>query len=112
MSKEYSHVLGEELAVIYLLLALLWFTQFAKAHSEELGVQTVPSLNLVYTEEEGYVTADMAEEKNLVSLRMCLFLLWCFFQRVLLLLSALLCFVVPDPRVASYVERSLEDRTT
>ena len=33
--------------------------------SEELGVNTVPSLNIVYTEEEGYVTADVAEEKGL-----------------------------------------------
>jgi len=33
--------------------------------SEELGVKAVPSLNLVYTEEEGYVTADYAEEKKL-----------------------------------------------
>lgn len=40
--------------------------QFAAANSEELGVQCVPSLNLVYTEEEGYVTADVAEEKSLV----------------------------------------------
>lgn len=40
--------------------------QFAAANSEELGVKCVPSLNLVYTEEEGYVTADVAEEKSLV----------------------------------------------
>merc|ERR1711865_311834 len=33
--------------------------------SEELGVKTVPSLNLCYTEEEGYVTADVAEAKGL-----------------------------------------------
>ena len=38
---------------------------FAKKCSEELGMQTVPSLNLVYTEEEGYVTADYAKEKEL-----------------------------------------------
>mmetsp|Transcript_14519 Transcript_14519/g.17599 ORF Transcript_14519/g.17599 Transcript_14519/m.17599 type:complete len:458 (-) Transcript_14519:208-1581(-) len=37
----------------------------ATKHSEELGVQVVPSLNLCYTEEEGYVTADVADEKNL-----------------------------------------------
>mmetsp|Transcript_32662 Transcript_32662/g.77482 ORF Transcript_32662/g.77482 Transcript_32662/m.77482 type:complete len:329 (+) Transcript_32662:378-1364(+) len=37
----------------------------AKKHSEELGVQTVPSLNVVYTVEEGYVTADIATSKNL-----------------------------------------------
>lgn len=30
----------------------------AKAHAEELGMQTVPSLDVVYTEEHGYVTAD------------------------------------------------------
>merc|ERR1712176_775845 len=35
---------------------------FAKEHSKELGVETVPSLNLVFTEEEGYITADKAEE--------------------------------------------------
>ncbi|CAM9701997.1 unnamed protein product [Scytosiphon promiscuus] len=39
--------------------------EFAAANSEELGVKCVPSLNLVYTEEEGYVTADVAEDKNL-----------------------------------------------
>jgi len=36
----------------------------AKEHSEELGVKTVPSLNLVYTEEAEYITADKAEEKG------------------------------------------------
>ena len=35
---------------------------FAKEHSEELGVKTVPSLNLVYTEEHDYITVDKAEE--------------------------------------------------
>lgn len=34
----------------------------AKLHSEELGVKTVPSLNLVYTQEHDYITADKAEE--------------------------------------------------
>jgi len=38
---------------------------FAKAKSAELGVTPVPSLNLVYTEEEDYVTADYAKEKGL-----------------------------------------------
>lgn len=38
---------------------------FAKEKGPELGVTPVPSLNLVYTEEEGYVTADEAEEKGL-----------------------------------------------
>jgi sulfate adenylyltransferase len=33
--------------------------------SEKIGVIPVPSLNLVYTEEEGYVTADYAKEKGL-----------------------------------------------
>eukprot|EP00213_Chloropicon_mariensis_P000374 CAMPEP_0197482668 /NCGR_PEP_ID=MMETSP1309-20131121/56473_1 /TAXON_ID=464262 /ORGANISM="Genus nov. species nov., Strain RCC998" /LENGTH=555 /DNA_ID=CAMNT_0043025211 /DNA_START=170 /DNA_END=1838 /DNA_ORIENTATION=- len=37
----------------------------AKEMSEELGVKTVPSLNIVYTEEEGYVTADVASDKGL-----------------------------------------------
>ncbi|GMI19705.1 hypothetical protein TrRE_jg9770 [Triparma retinervis] len=36
-----------------------------KAKGPELGIKAVPSLNLVYTEEEGYVTADEAEEKKL-----------------------------------------------
>mmetsp|Transcript_6800 Transcript_6800/g.10980 ORF Transcript_6800/g.10980 Transcript_6800/m.10980 type:complete len:465 (+) Transcript_6800:2-1396(+) len=38
---------------------------FAKSISEELGVQCVPSLNLVCTEEKGYVTADEAEAEGL-----------------------------------------------
>lgn len=37
----------------------------AKAKAPEMGMQTVPSLNLCYTEEEGYVTADVAEAKGL-----------------------------------------------
>ena len=37
----------------------------AQASAEKLGVTPVPSLNLVYTEEEDYVTADYAEEKGL-----------------------------------------------
>ena len=36
-----------------------------EANAEELGMKTVPSLNVVYTEEEGYVTADVAEKKGL-----------------------------------------------
>jgi len=39
--------------------------QFANKCCGELGMQTVPSLNLVFTEEEGYVTADYAKEKEL-----------------------------------------------
>lgn len=38
--------------------------EFAVKHSEELGMKTVPSLNLVFTEEEGYVTAEHAKEKG------------------------------------------------
>ena len=38
---------------------------FAKKCCEDLGMQTVPSLNLVFTEEEGYVTADYAKENGL-----------------------------------------------
>ena len=38
---------------------------FAKECCEELEMQIVPSLNLVFTEEEGYVTADYAKEKEL-----------------------------------------------
>lgn len=43
---------------------------FAKEKSDELGVKPVPSLNLVYTEECGYVTADEADEKNLSPLKL------------------------------------------
>ena len=39
--------------------------EFAQAKSAELGVKCVPSLNLVYTEEKGYVTADEAEADGL-----------------------------------------------
>jgi sulfate adenylyltransferase len=38
---------------------------FAKANAEAVGVKPVPSLNLVYTEEESYVTAEYAKEKGL-----------------------------------------------
>jgi sulfate adenylyltransferase len=37
---------------------------FALANSEKLGVTPVPSLNLVFTEEAGYVTAEEATEKG------------------------------------------------
>jgi sulfate adenylyltransferase len=37
----------------------------AKEKSKELGVTPVPSLNLVYTAEEDYVTAEYAKEKGL-----------------------------------------------
>lgn len=32
---------------------------FAQQHAGELGMQTVPSLDVVFTEEQGYVTADV-----------------------------------------------------
>lgn len=38
---------------------------FAKANAEAIGVKPVPSLNLVYTVEEDYTTADYAKEKGL-----------------------------------------------
>ena len=38
---------------------------FARDQASELGMETVPSLNLVYTEEEGYVTAEHAEARGL-----------------------------------------------
>lgn len=37
----------------------------ANKHAPELGMQTVPSLNIAYTQEKGYVTADVAEAENL-----------------------------------------------
>lgn len=39
--------------------------EFAVKHSEELGIKTVPSLNLVYTAEQGYITADAAKEAGI-----------------------------------------------
>ena len=38
---------------------------FAIANAERLQVTPVPSLNLVFTEEEGYTTAEAAKEKGL-----------------------------------------------
>ena len=38
---------------------------FAKECASELTMETVPSLNLVYTQEEGYVTAEHAEARGL-----------------------------------------------
>ena len=38
---------------------------FAKECAEELMMQTVPSKNLVYTKEKGYITAEEANERNL-----------------------------------------------
>merc|ERR1711918_178524 len=39
--------------------------EFARANSEELGIQTVESLNLVCTESGEYVTAESAKEAGL-----------------------------------------------
>lgn len=39
--------------------------ELASKLAKELGVATVPSLNVVYTEEKGYVTADVAEKEGL-----------------------------------------------
>lgn len=38
---------------------------FARDNAAELEMETVPSLNLVYSEEEGYVTAEHAEARGL-----------------------------------------------
>jgi sulfate adenylyltransferase len=38
---------------------------FARDNASELGMETVPSLNLAYTEEEGYVTAEHAGARGL-----------------------------------------------
>ncbi|EKX54914.1 hypothetical protein GUITHDRAFT_159102 [Guillardia theta CCMP2712] len=43
---------------------------FAKKHGPELGVTPVPSLNLVYTQEKGYVTAEQAKEEGLETLKL------------------------------------------
>lgn len=43
---------------------------FAIKHGPELGVEAVPSLNLVYTEEEGYITAEEAKDKGYDSLKL------------------------------------------
>lgn len=40
----------------------------AKEHAPELGMQTVPSLNIAYTQEKGYVTADVAKAEGLTTL--------------------------------------------
>lgn len=42
----------------------------ARANAEKLGVIPVPSLNLVFTEEEGYTTADDAKEKGLSEMKL------------------------------------------
>jgi sulfate adenylyltransferase len=42
----------------------------AKANAPELGMDTVPSLNIVYTEEQGYVTDDVAKANGLHVLKL------------------------------------------
>lgn len=42
----------------------------AAEHAPELGMQTVPSLNICYTKEKGYVTADIADAENLTRLNL------------------------------------------
>ncbi|GAX75961.1 hypothetical protein CEUSTIGMA_g3404.t1 [Chlamydomonas eustigma] len=42
----------------------------ANKHAAELGMQTVPSLNIAYTQEKGYVTADIAEKEKLTKLNL------------------------------------------
>lgn len=42
--------------------------ELANANAAELGMQTVPSLNIAYTQEKGYVTADVAKAENLTML--------------------------------------------
>jgi len=39
--------------------------EFARKYSNELEMKTVPSLNLVFTEEKGYVTSEKASELGL-----------------------------------------------
>jgi sulfate adenylyltransferase len=39
--------------------------EHANRHAAELNMQTVPSLNITYTEEKGYVTADVADAEGL-----------------------------------------------
>jgi sulfate adenylyltransferase len=42
----------------------------ATKNAPELNMQTVPSLNITYTEEKGYVTADVAEKEGLHQLKL------------------------------------------
>lgn len=44
--------------------------ELATANAPELGMQTVPSLNIAYTQEKGYVTADVAKAENLTMLNL------------------------------------------
>jgi len=42
----------------------------ANANADELGIKTVPSLNVVYTAEMGYVTADKAKDAGIKPLKL------------------------------------------
>ncbi|KAK9868083.1 hypothetical protein WJX84_003836 [Apatococcus fuscideae] len=44
--------------------------EVAQKHAMELNMQTVPSLNITYTEEAGYVTADKAKGEGLKELKL------------------------------------------
>jgi sulfate adenylyltransferase len=44
--------------------------ELATKNAPELHMQTVPSLNIAYTKEQGYVTADIAEKNNLTKLNL------------------------------------------
>ncbi|KAK9820681.1 hypothetical protein WJX74_005495 [Apatococcus lobatus] len=44
--------------------------EVAQKHAMELNMQTVPSLNITYTEEAGYVTADKAKAEGLHELKL------------------------------------------
>lgn len=43
---------------------------YAAEMAPAMGMQTVPSLNIAYTEEKGYVTADVAEKEGLHTLKL------------------------------------------
>jgi hypothetical protein len=75
----------------------------ASTHAKELGMQTVPSLNIAYTQEKGYVTADIADKENLTKLNlsgaclchwvMCVYVCACVFY-VLVFVFVFVCSVV------------------
>lgn len=44
--------------------------EFAQKHGPELGMQTVPSLNLVYSGDHGYITAEEAKAKGIKPLKL------------------------------------------
>jgi sulfate adenylyltransferase len=44
--------------------------EFAKQYSKEIGIDTVTSLNLVYTKEKGYITAEEAESLKIKPLKL------------------------------------------